>query len=255
MVRLNTVTNVRLGPMTRVPGSEIRATREVILFALGAAVLLLALAAAAYAQLPATRFDPVLENPQVSVYSLELPAGRRASVFQNTHDIFWIALTPGRVTMSGEEGRAFDVSFRPGEARFVSSFRTRSISNESFETFRAVLVEVKPRGLASSCDCDGFAQRAVCGCPRAAPLPAMWAVAVGRLIIGGTTLSPGDGFYTAGERGDTLLVAISPLSLADDASPPLRIRLRSGQVQWIPRGLHKFRNIGSTPARYVTLEF
>jgi hypothetical protein len=231
----------------------------VSLHAARACFLILSIVATAPAQSP--RFEPVLENRQVSVFSLDLPPGRRASVFQNTHDIFWIALSPGRITMSDRDGNKTPVAFRPGYTRFFPSFRTSSITNDAAEPFRAVLVEIKPRGLTSSCDCDGAAQRAVCGCPRAAPLPAMWAVGIGRVVIGGTTLASRQSFDSASERGDTLLVALSPLTLADDArttSPDAArttINLRAGEARWLPAGLHKLRNTGSTPARYVTLEF
>jgi hypothetical protein len=224
------------------------------LHAIHACAVILVLVAAARGQ--SLRFDPVLENPRVSVFSLDLPPGRRASVFQNTHDIFWIALSPGHVTMADEDGNKTPVNFRDGDTRFYSSFRTSAITNDDADTFHAMLVEIKPRGLASSCDCDGAAQRAVCGCPGAAPLPGMWAVGIGAIVVGGTTLAPGESFRQASDRGDTVLVAVSPLTLSDDASgKTLRINLRPGEARWLPAGLHRLRNTGPAPARYVTLEF
>jgi hypothetical protein len=207
------------------------------------------------AQVPPTRFDPRFENQFVSVFSLDLLPGRRAAVFQNTHDIVWIALSPARVIISGRDGAATPIAFRSGDARFFPSFRTASITNDGAETFRGVLIQIKPRGLASSCDCDSQAERAVCGCARSARLPEMWAVGIGSLVLGGTTLAPGQSFQRAGNRADTLLVALSTLALADDASSGAAIHLRSGEVRWLDRGVHKFRNTASTPARYITLEF
>jgi hypothetical protein len=206
------------------------------------------------AQAPPTRFDPLFENQLVSVFALDLPPGRRASVFQNTHDIVWIALSPGRVIISARDGAATPIPFHSGDARFFPSFRTAAITNDGAETFRGVLIQIKPRGLASSCDCDGDAQRAVCGCARSAPLPEMWAVGIGSLVLGGTTLAPGQAFQRAGPRADTLLVALSPLALADDASGAA-IHLHAGEVRWLDLGVHKLRNTASAPARYITLEF
>jgi hypothetical protein len=217
---------------------------------------LLILGLSAPARVQSVRFEPVLENRHVSVYSLDLQAGRRAAIFQNTHDIFWIALTPGQVTMSDRDGAPSPVNFRAGDARFFSSFRTSFITNDAGEPFRAVLVEIKRRGLTSSCDCDSAAQAVVCGCARAATLPALWAVGIGSVVVGGTTLASGQAFASAGNRGDTLLVAVSPLTLRDDASPNTStMNLRAGEAVWIPAGLHKLRNLGATAARYVTLEF
>jgi hypothetical protein len=219
-------------------------------------VFLLVLAVSAAARAQSTRFESVLENRQVSIFSLDLPPGHRATVFQNTHDIFWIALTSGRVTVSERDGHKEPVAFRAGDARFFPSFRTSFISNDAAEPFRAVLVEIKPRGLASSCDCDGEAQAAVCGCARAQPLPPMWAVGIGSVVIGGTTLAPRQSFASAGNRGDTLLVSVSQVTLIDDASPnATTVTLRPGEALWLPAGLHKLRNAGATEASYVTLEF
>jgi len=214
------------------------------------------LAVSATARAQSLRFEPVLENRQVSVFSLDLPPGRRATVFQNTHDILWIALSPGRVTMSNRDGIQTPVNFGIGDTRFFPSFHTSFITNDAAEPFRAVLVEIKRRGLTSSCDCDGAAQAAVCGCPRAGPLPTMWAVGIGSVVVGGSTLAPRQSFASAGNRADTLLVAVSPINLADDASQgAAAVNLEPGGAQWLPAGPHKLRNLGAVAARYVTVEF
>jgi hypothetical protein len=200
------------------------------------------------------RFDPVFENRQVSVYSLDLPPFRRANVFQNTHDIFWIALQPAQVTVVDRDGESTPVTFAAGDTRFSPSFHMTAVVNDSGGPFRGVLIELKQRGLASSCDCDSASQRVVCGCDRHSSLPPMWAVALGNVVAGGTTLAPGQAFHRTGERADTLLVAISALRLSDDAAH-ISINLTPGQVVWLPAGAHNLRNVASTPARYVTLEF
>ncbi|MGZ4832896.1 MAG: hypothetical protein ACXVZQ_08210 [Terriglobales bacterium] len=225
--------------------------------ALPVVIVALIWVATAQAQFQNTRFDPIFENRQVSVFALNLPHGGHASIFQNTHDIFWIALAAAHVTVIDADGNKTAVAFAMGDTRFFPSFTTRSISNDAADSFRAVLVEIKLRGLASACDCDSGAQRSVCGCPRAAPLPPMWAVGIGQIVAGGTTLAPGESFRSIGERADTLLVAVSHLTLVDDAQPSssVTIELRPGNVLWLPAGPHKLRNLGATPARYVTLEF
>ena len=83
----------------------------------------------------------------------------------------------------------------------------------------------------------------------------MWAVGIGSLVLGGTTLAPSQAFQRAGNRADTLLVALSELALADDAHAGAAINLRSGEVRWLDRGVHKLRNTATAPARYITLEF
>ncbi len=216
------------------------------------AVALLAVSAAA--QSAETRFNPVFENRQVSVYSLDLSPSRRANVFQNTHDLFWIALQPAQITMLDRDGESTLVTFASGDTRFFPSFHTATIVNHSALPFRAVLVELKQRGLASACDCDSATQRVVCGCDRSSSLPPLWAVALGSVVAGGTTLAPGQAFRRTSERADTLLVAVSQVHLSDDAAH-ISIDLTPGQVIWLSAGAHNLHNLSSQPAHYVTLEF
>jgi len=217
------------------------------------AVALFAVSAAAPSHSAGVRFEPIFENRQVSVYSLDLPPSHRTNVFQNTHDVFWIALQPGKVTMFDRDGQPSNVTFASGDTRYFAPFHLATAANNSADTFHAILVELKQRGTASSCDCDSVAQRVVCGCDRNSSLPPMWAVALGRIVAGGTTLAPGQAFRRTSERADTLLVAISGLHLFDDAAH-ISISLTPGQVIWLSAGAHNLRNLAPVPARYVTLE-
>ncbi len=216
------------------------------------AVALFAILAAA--QSADVRFEPVFENRQVSVYSLDLPPSLRANIFQNTHDLFWVGLRHAQVTVLDRDGQPTRVSFASGDTRFFPSFRAAAIVNDSLEPFRGVLVELKQHGLATTCDCDSASQRVVCGCDRDSSLPPMWAVALGGIVAGGTTLAPGQAFRRTSERADTLLIAISSLHISDDAAR-ISIDLAPGQVIWLSAGAHNLRNLASIAARYVTLEF
>ncbi len=232
-----------------------------MLFPMGARIVLLVIvllgAVSAHSQGGEARFNSVLANRRVRVYSLVLQPRMRASLFQNTHHLLWIALNDAHPTLIAEDGPDILLPLDAGEVRLLQPFRAKAVVNHSGEAVRAVVVELTERGTNPLCDCVTAVARVVCGCPAAEHLPALWAYAVGNLMLAGTTLPPGEGFKRASERGDMLLVAISPVLLEDEAADPAArtIKLDPGQAAWIEHGRHQFRNLSGNAARFVTVEF
>jgi hypothetical protein len=218
--------------------------------------ILLAAAVALLAQTPTeARFNSVFENSQVAVYSIELPARARAAAFQGTHDVIWLALNDAAVTFSGRE-RSDTAEMRTGDARFFPEFRLATVSNTESPTAKGVLIAIKARGAVPSCGCGAGVERAVCGCAGGAHLPALWALGFGKITLGGTMLNAGQAFLGSSYRDDMLLVAVTDLDLQDDAAvQPSPIHLAAGEARWFPAAAHQFRNVGSRPARFVTVEF
>jgi len=211
----------------------------------------------AQAQSAPARYDVILENEKIAAFRLDLAAHQRAPVYQNTHEVLWVALQGGNVTVTRQDNSEQRLALSAGDVRFYPSFQTKAIMNEGATEFHGVLIQIKPRGLTwNPCECLGKAEQSVCGCNTADRLPSLWAVGLGGVTVGGTTLAPGQAFLGAGVRGDTLLLALTPVQLVDLAAPGReKIRLQPGEAQWVPRGSHKFQNVGDAPARYVTVEF
>jgi hypothetical protein len=202
-----------------------------------------------------SRFTLVLENPQVAVYSLELPARNRAAVFQGTHDVVWLALNDAALSFSAHD-RSTAVDFKTGDVRFFPEFQLASVTNGGGVTAKGVLIEIKSRGEMPACGCSAAVERSVCGCGGGGHLPALWALGFGKITLGGTTLRAGQSFVGSSYRDDMLLVAVTDLDLKDDAAPQsVAIRLAAGEAKWIPAGAHQFRNVASEGARFVTVEF
>lgn len=201
------------------------------------------------------RFSPVFENTQAAVYSLELPPRARAAAFQGTHDVLWLALNDSTIAFARRD-RSDSIDLKTGDVRFFPEFRLASLSNGGAAGARGVLIEIKARGEMPVCGCSGDVERAICGCGAAAHLPPLWALGFGKITLGGTTLRAGQSFLGASYRDDMLLVAVTDVDLKDDAASPAdEIRLSAGQARWFPAAAHQFRNLGSEPARFVTVEF
>ena len=213
-------------------------------------------AGTASAQAPAdARFASVFENPQVAVYSIELPPRSRATVFQGTHDVIWVSLGGGSLTFVRRD-RSDAVDFKSGDVRFFREFALKSVSNEGTVAARGILIEIKARGEMPACGCSTPIERSVCGCGEGGHLPELWALGFGKITLGGTTLHAGQAFLGSSYRDDMLMVAVSDLDLKDDAAAqPSEIKLAAGETHWFAAGAHQFRNLAADSARFVTVEF
>jgi len=203
------------------------------------------------------RYEPVLENNYVDVFQLKLGPHFRAPLFQNVHDVVWVALessTPSFVMASGQKVRT---GLAAGDTRFFPSFSVRSVVNDSTETLEAVVVTIKPRGQGTGrCGCAGDAERSLCGCVGAKSMPALWAVSMGRITLAGTTLAAQQSFERTSFRNDSLIIAITPLEIRDTAGEAGgEIVLPAGGVGWMKAGAHRLKNSGSREVRFVSIEF
>ena len=206
------------------------------------------------------RFEPRFENEHASVTTLDLPPGSFARAFQNTtHDILWIALSDGDASFVRGTHDKMPAMFRAGDTRLFHSYEIASVANAGASPLRSAVVQLKQHGLTSGgCGCSGESERAVCGCPGAAHLPLLWALAAGQITLAGTRLDPGQAFARAIRREDMLLVAITAADLRDEAADnpdAATLHLASGDAAWIKAGRHQFRNTGGAAARFVTIEF
>jgi len=221
-----------------------------------AAGWLLTCAFAAFGQIaPESHFASVFENPQVTVYSIELAPRSRATVFQGTHDVIWVALGDSSLTFARRD-RNDTVDLRPGDVRIFREFDLKTVSNERAAAARGILIQIRARGEMPNCGCSTPVERSVCGCGESVHLPPLWALSFGRITFGGTTLQGGQAFLGSSYRDDMLMVAVSDVDLKDDAAAqPSEIKLAAGETHWFAAGAHQFRNLANGAARFITVEF
>jgi hypothetical protein len=79
-------------------------------------------------------------------------------------------------------------------------------------------------------------------------------------------LNPRQQLEDASDRNDTLIVALTPVTLRDvrdlsaedenwKSAPASMIRVQAGQTAWLTPGMHRLRNLGATKARFITIEW
>jgi hypothetical protein len=208
------------------------------------------------------QFGLKFENDVVAVYELTLPPGASAAAFQSAHDTFWIALSDAAVKFARNDATRLDVNFQAGDTRFFPSFEIKSIANLTAREFRGLMITLKARGLTTGgCDCTGNTGKTICGCKGATHLESLWAFSLGEVTLAGTSLAVGEGYRSAALRDDMLLLAVTDVDLQDQVTtPPLNqtptaFHLKAGDIVWINSGRHQFKNLGTTLARFVTVEF
>jgi len=208
------------------------------------------------------KYQSKLENDVVAVYQLDLQPHASAAVFQTARDTFWLSLNDARVSFAHHASGPSDIEFQPGDVRFFPSFETQLVTNTGNTQFRGVLIALKARGLTTNgCECTGATGKSVCGCKGASHLESLWALSLGNVTLAGTTLSAGEAFRAAALRDDMLLVAVTDIDLEDEAKGSIEtesgaaVHLKAGDASWISGGRHQFKNVGSSSARFITLEF
>lgn len=202
------------------------------------------------------RYQELLDNNVIHVDSIELPPGFHAPVFQNTHDVIWIAIDGAALTFLPPDGEAREISFHAGDVRLLRSFHVRAVENRGSTPARSVIVQLKSHGVLNpGCYCSGAVEKAVCGCGGAPALPDVWAVVVGNITLSEATFQPGEGYRHGTRRDDSLLVAISPAVVQDTIAGADSFTMKPAEVKWLPAGIHQLRNAGDSPARLVTIEF
>jgi hypothetical protein len=226
-----------------------------------AAAVLLLLSSSLIAQTVfQAKYESTFDNDVVSVYRLDLPSRGSVSAFQSGHDSFWLSLTDATLRFARQQG-SVDAEFKSGDARYFASFDTKLLTNIGNTEFRGVMVTLKPRALVSNgCECTGNTGKTICGCKDASHLGSLWAFSMGNVTLAGTSLAPDEAFREAAVRDDMLLIAIGDIDLQDERGlgsemMPTSMRLKSGDAVWIKGGRHRFKNIGSGTAKFVTFEF
>jgi quercetin dioxygenase-like cupin family protein len=208
----------------------------------------------------------VFENEYVRVFQVEVAV--RAATLLHRHDKDYIFVTLGESEVSNErqgENPAV-LKLKDGDTRFVRGGFAHVARNLSDTPFRNVTVEILP--LASSFSCGvgkstspNTATVNACPAPVTANGPAVsWSGVVesDKFAVKQHSIQPSGTVSQHRHKGPHLVIAISNLSLRNEVEgkPPVEINQSVGDIKWLPGGFaHSVTNVGTEPARFVTLEF
>lgn len=196
----------------------------------------------------------IFQNDYVRVFDATVAPRDATLMHLHRHDYVYVAL--GTATISNEvKGKApVQVTLADGEARFSEGGFAHLVQNVGTTTFHAIAVELlqdeKMRSAPSRWDSEP-AIRAQGGAEEV--LFVKDGVRVSRVEL-----------QTAGfeashhHAGPHLVIAVTDLTLRSEAPDKTasNIDLKAGEVKWIGGNItHTVTNVGSQPAKLVSLEF
>jgi hypothetical protein len=217
--------------------------------------------AGAGAQTTSPVYRLIVHNHYAQVFDLNLGPERQVPIRDNNNDLLWVALDSGILEVQSRDENARDFHFQAGDVRLFRRHELRPARNKTGSTVHSVIVELL-RLNEGGCGCATEVARVVCGCAPSGLLPPYWALALYGATLAETTLEPGQSLKESTNRDDTLLIAISTGELQHEGSTSKTqatlgsvLTLQPGAVNWLPEGRHQLTNIGTTAARFVTVEF
>jgi quercetin dioxygenase-like cupin family protein len=201
-----------------------------------------------------------LENKSVRVFNVDVSPHTDTLMHWHRHDYIAVNLGSAEIVNAVKDKPPATVKLQDGDTRF-SSASFAHIVRDGDQPFRNVTIEILEdealRHATSPWDAKQNEDRAL------------------QVLQGGTQqilfvkdsirvsefeLQPGGTVPTHHHAGPHLLVAVSNLDLREtpsgNAHPPDISHLKSGDTKWFPANVsHSITNAGSTPAKFVTLEF
>lgn len=200
------------------------------------------------------RFSTVeLQNADVSVRRLNIPAAESASISAGVHDYLIVSYGKSSLVVSGYQTR-FDLDLADGDMQVMQGGWPHKLENHSTEAAHLVLVEVARNLFPKSAACGLAAKN--CG-----------EVRFGKSAQGEyqqTTLFETDtaklfrvqigaevAIHQHADGRPHLLIALSPLQGYADGET---FTLAAGDTSWHPGSMEELVNTGSSDARLLILE-
>jgi quercetin dioxygenase-like cupin family protein len=196
-----------------------------------------------------------LENEYVRVFKVEVAAHASTLLHRHGHDYFFVNFGDSHISNEVAGKPPVEVHLSDGEVRFTEGNFAHVARNLSDQPFRNVAIELlqdeKLRQTRSRWPMEG-GERTFPG------VHSKVLLVRDAVRVLATELDPGATVPSHRHDQPHLLVAISDLDLRSDVEGrgPTRFTLKAGDVKWVPGGFtHTVTNMGSQPARLVTVEF
>lgn len=198
-----------------------------------------------------------VENEYVRVFKVEVAPHTATLMHRHHHDYVYVTIGDAHISNEVEGKPPVDVKLANGDTRFTAGSFAHIARDLGDQPFCNVTIELMQD-------------------EKSRQTPSHWAEESGeRTFPGGhskilfvkdgarvseVNLEPGAGAIVTSHHhdGPHLLVAISDLDLRSDVDGigPVPGKFKAGDVKWLPGGYtHTLTNVGSSPARFVTVEF
>jgi len=197
---------------------------------------------------------PALDNEYVRVLQVEVAPHASTLMHRHRHDYVFVTLGDAHVSNEVEGKAPVELRLTDGETRFAAGNFAHIARNLSDQPFRNMTIE--------------FMQD-----EKLRQTPSHWQEESGEKTFAGgrskilfvkdgvrvseVNLEPGATEPSRHDAGPYLLVAVTDLDLHGvDGADPMPGKFKSGDVKWLPGDdTRTLTNVGTGPARFVTVEF
>ena len=197
----------------------------------------------------------VLENEFVRVFQVEVAAHAATLMHRHRHDYVFVTLGDAHVSNEVKGKPGADLKFADGDTRFAPGNFAHVARNLAETPFRNVTIELlqdEKLRVAPASWPEESGEKTFAG-GRSKILFAKDGVRVSETDLDARATMP-----SHHHDGPHLVVAISDLDLRSDVEGkgPMPGKFKAGDIKWLPGGYtHTLTNTGSSPARFVTVEF
>jgi quercetin dioxygenase-like cupin family protein len=196
-----------------------------------------------------------LENEYVRVFKVEVAPHTATLMHRHRHDYVYVTVGDAHISNEVEGKPPAEVKLTDGDTRLTPGNFAHIVKDLSDQPFRNVTIELmqdeKLRQMPSHWPEESGEKTFPGG--RSKILFVKDAVRVSEV-----NLEPGAVVPSHHHDGPHLLVAISDLDLRSDVEgkAPMPGKFKAGDIKWVPGGFtHTLTNVGTSPARFVTVEF
>jgi quercetin dioxygenase-like cupin family protein len=201
----------------------------------------------------------VFQNEWVRAFNVIAPVKTTTLVHQHNYDYFSVALGDADIINNKVGEKPAPQLLRDGQVRFVKGGFAHSVTNNSSDhPFHNSTIELlQPSTGAHACteSCTiplpcGSADKAACPTAEILYLSDQW-----RMIS--VLLPPGAKYAEHTHTTPHLAVAVSDFDIRQKIKGGAETTIHGavGDVKWIPPVVHSLTNVGTQPARLMTLEF
>jgi quercetin dioxygenase-like cupin family protein len=200
----------------------------------------------------------VFQNEYVRVFDVTVAPRATTLIHKHNYDYLFVTLGDSDVVSARVGEKPVALQLKDGEVRFTPGNFAHAAINKSDRPFHNITIELlKPSTNVKTC-AESCVVSMPCNDRANASCPAIEKrISSDQWTVSLVTLPPSAGMEPRTHAPARLVIAVSDLDFAGPtAAAGNNIRRAPGYVGWVPAGVtHKLVNIGSKPARFVTLEF
>jgi mannose-6-phosphate isomerase-like protein (cupin superfamily) len=206
-----------------------------------------------------------LENKYVRVYNVEVPPHSETLMHHHRHDYFAVNLGAAEVVNAVKDKPPVTIKLQDGQITFAAGAFAHIVSNQTDQPFRNVTIEIVTdeslRNAAARGEVHWDEDRALETFPGGTQQILFVKDAIRASEF---ELQPGAVVVPMRHHaGPQLLIAVSDLDIPSEVQSdvpgvqgPKSAHFKPGDSRWLPANYsHTITNMGTKPAKFVTLEF